>query len=282
MESLDYNERRTFLTNTLYDNGSPIDRYGLEWIVDFRQIKALRTSLRIDGNYYYYKGIDERLVADIPYGNLTMANGQPYQYIGYYWGGSSVSNGTLSKQLNLNATLTTHIPKIRLIVSLRFESTLYRYNRSLSELSNGIRGVALADKSDFFGTPYDSNSKDQNVAIYPVYYSTWDNPSERIPFAEKFLWARDNDPALYNELTKLVQKTNYAYVLNPDRLSAYYSANLTVTKELGDHVSLSFYANNFFNNLRKVHSSKTGQDTSLFSSSYIPSYYYGLALKLKI
>ena len=282
METLDYNERRTFLTNTLYDNGSPIDRYGLEWIVDFRQIKALRTSLRIDGNYYYYKGIDERLVADIPYGNLTMANGQPYQYIGYYWGGSTVSNGTMSKQLNLNATLTTHIPKIRLIVSLRFESTLYRYNRSLSELSNGIRGVALADKSDFFGTPYDSNSEDQNVAIYPVYYSTWDNPSERIPFAEKFLWARDNDPALYNELTKLVQKTNYAYVLNPDRLSAYYSANLTVTKELGDHISLSFYANNFFNNLRKVHSSKTGQDTSLFSSSYIPSYYYGLALKLKI
>ena len=282
METLDYNERRTFLTNTLYDNGSPIDRYGLEWIVDFRQIKALRTSLRIDGNYYYYKGIDERLVADIPYGNLTMANGQPYQYIGYYWGGSTVSNGTMSKQLNLNATLTTHIPKIRLIVSLRFESTLYRYNRSLSELSNGIRGVALADKGDFFGTPYDSNSEDQNVAIYPVYYSTWDNPSERIPFAEKFLWARDNDPALYNELTKLVQKTNYAYVLNPDRLSAYYSANLTVTKELGDHVSLSFYANNFFNNLRKVHSSKTGQDTSLFSSSYIPSYYYGLALKLKI
>ena len=282
MTTLDYNERRTFLTNTLYDNSSPIDRYGLEWIVDFRQIKALRTSLRIDGNYYYYKGIDERLVADIPYGNLTMANGQPYQYIGYYWGGSSVSNGTLSKQLNLNATLTTHIPKIRLIVSLRFESTLYRYNRSLSELSNGIRGVALADKSDFFGTPYDSNSEDQNVAIYPVYYSTWENPSERIPFAEKFLWARDNDPALYNELTKLVQKTNYAYVLNPDRLSAYYSANLTVTKELGDHVSLSFYANNFFNNLRKVHSSKTGQDTSLFSSSYIPSYYYGLALKLKI
>ena len=282
MTTLDYNERRTFLTNTLYDNSSPIDRYGLEWIVDFRQIKALRTSLRIDGNYYYYKGIDERLVADIPYGNLTMANGQPYQYIGYYWGGSTVSNGTMSKQLNLNATLTTHIPKIRLIVSLRFESTLYRYNRSLSELSNGIRGVALADKSDFFGTPYDSNSEDQNVAIYPVYYSTWENPSERIPFAEKFLWARDNDPALYNELTKLVQKTNYAYVLNPDRLSAYYSANLTVTKELGDHVSLSFYANNFFNNLRKVHSSKTGQDTSLFSSSYIPSYYYGLALKLKI
>ena len=68
----------------------------------------------------------------------------------------------------------------------------------------------------------------------------------------------------------------------PDRISAYYSANLNVTKEIGDHITMSFYANNFFNNLRKVHSSQTDRYTSLFGSGYIPSYYYGLALKLKI
>ena len=280
--TLDYNERRTFLTNTRYDNGSPVDRYGLEWIVDFHQIKALRTSLRIDGNYYYYKGLDEKLVAGIPYGNLTMADGQPYQYVGYYLGGARVANGSLTRQLNLNGTLTTHIPKIRLIVSLRVESTLYRYSRNLSETANGIRAYALEDKADFTGTPYDGGSEDQNVAVYPLYYTTWDAPDHRIPFAETFLWAKDNDPALYNELTKLVVKSNYAYVMNPDRLSAYYSANFTVTKELGDHVSLSFYANNFFNSMRKVHSSQTDREMSLFGSGYIPAYYYGLSLKLKL
>ena len=120
------------------------------------------------------------------------------------------------------------------------------------------------------------------MALYPEYYSTWDNPGEKIPFAEKFLWAKDNDPTLYSDLSQLVVKTNYAYTLNPDRISAYYSANLSVTKEIGDHVSVSFYANNFFNTMRKVHSSQNDLETSLFSSAYVPSYYYGLSMKLKL
>jgi len=55
-----------------------------------------------------------------------------------------------------------------------------------------------------------------------------------------------------------------------------------VTKEIGDHVSVSFYANNFFRNMKKVHASQTNLDTSLFGSSYIPSFYYGLSLRLKL
>ncbi|MBL1488851.1 hypothetical protein ELC62_30880, partial [Klebsiella pneumoniae] len=78
-----------------------------------------------------------------------------------------------------------------------------------------------------------------------------------IPFAEKFLWAKDNDPTLYSDLAKLVVRSNYPYTMNPNRLSAYYSANLSVTKEIGDHVSVSFYANNFFRNMKKVHASQT-------------------------
>ena len=70
--------------------------------------------------------------------------------------------------------------------------------------------------------------------------------------------------------------------MNPNRLSAYYSANLSVTKEIGDHISISFYANNFFRNMAQVHSSQTDLDTSLFNSSYIPGFYYGLSLRLKL
>ena len=290
--ALDGTTRKTYLANTKYVNASPTDRYGLEWMVDFRQIEPLNTSIRLDGNYYYYKGIDDVLFADIPSSSSTMSDGQPYQYVGYYRGSNntgtgslataSVSNGALSKQLNLNTTITTHIPKIRMIVALRLECSLYDYRRSLSELEDGTRGIVLDNQSDYFGVPYDGNSENRYVAIYPEYFSTWDNPNELIPFAERFVWARDNDPTLYNDLSKLVQKSNYAYVMNANRLSAYYSANLSVTKEIGDHVSISFYANNFFNNMKKIHSSQTGLDTSLFGSSYIPSYYYGLSLKLKL
>ena len=290
---LDGTNRKTYALGTTFVNAdSPISRYGLEWTVDFAQIKPLRTSIRLDGNLYCYKGIDEVLFADIPLGvNSYQSDGQLYQYVGYYRGSNvtgtgfsadaTVSNGALSRQLNQNLTITTHIPKIRLIVALRLESTLYSYRRALSELSDGTRGYMLSDNNGYEGEPYDG-STDRNVVLWPEYYSTWDNPSEMIPFAERFLWARDNDPALYSDLSKLVVRSNYAYTLNPNRLSAYYSANLSITKEIGDHVSLSFYANNFFNTMRRVHSSQTGLDTSLFDSSYVPSYYYGLSLRLKI
>ena len=286
------NTRRVWLANTTYVNASPLNRYGLEWTVDLQQIRALRTSIRFDGNYYYYKGIDDVLFADIPLSNATMADGQPYQYVGYYRGSAatstsysanaSVANGSLSKQLSLNTTITTHIPKIRLIVALRIEASLYNYHRQLSEFDDAMRGVVLADKSSYIGTPYDGTSENQYVAIYPEYYSTWDNPDERIPFAERFLWAKDHDATLFSDLSKLVVRSNYPYVMNPNRISSYYSANLSITKEIGDHVSVSFYANNFFNNMSTVHSSQTDLETSLFASSYIPTYYYGLSLKLKL
>ena len=257
------NERRFYQTNTRYVNASPLDRYGLEWIIDFKQIKALNTSLRFDGNYYYYKSDDETLFASMHNSNTKMTGtGEPYQYIGWYRGTNgttsaqtSIANGAISKTVNLNTTITTHIPKIRLIMALRIESTLYSYRKSLSNFEGDV---------------------------YPEYYTTWDNPNTMIPFAEKFLWSKDNDQTLYNDLQNLVVHPNAAYVMNANRISAYYSANLSVTKEIGDHVSISFYANNFFNNMKTVHSSQTDLDTSLFSSSYIPSYYYGLSLRLKL
>ena len=257
------NERRFYQSNTRYVNASPLDRYGLEWMIDFKQFKALNTSLRFDGNYYYYKSEDETLFASMHNSNTKMTGtGEPYQYIGWYRGTNgtstaqtSIANGAISKTLNLNTTITTHIPKIRLIMALRIESTLYSYRKNLSNFEGDV---------------------------YPEYYTTWDAPDTKIPFAEKFQWAKDNDATLYNDLQNLVVHPNTAYVMNANRISAYYSANLSVTKEIGDHVSISFYANNFFNNMKTVHSSQTDLDASLFSSSYIPSYYYGLSLRLKL
>ncbi len=182
----------------------------------------------------------------------------------------------------MNVTVTTHIPSIRMIVSLRGEFSLYNYARSLSQLPDGLRGIVLEKSEDYFGTPYDGTSENRTIALYPEYYTTWDNPSQLIPFEDKLRWAYDNDKPLFNELTKLIVRTNYPYTMNPNRLSKYYSANLTVTKEIGDHVTLSFYANNFFNNMKKVRSSQTDLESSLFGSGYIPQFYYGLSLKLKL
>ncbi len=234
------------------------------------------------------------LFADIPssVNGIVMSNGQPYQYIAYYKGANATStsysahaaiaNGAISHEANINTTITTHIPKIRMVVALRVEASLYEYDRSISEYSNGPRAYVLEKRGDYFGTPYDRSVRDSYLIVYPEYYSTWENPTELIPFLEKFKWAKENNRALYNDLARMVVRSNYAYVMNPNRRSGYFSANLSITKEIGDHVTLSFYANNFFNNMAKVRSSQTDLETTLFGSGYIPRFYYGLSLKLKL
>jgi hypothetical protein len=215
----------------------------------------------------------------------------PYQYIGYYQGtalgtGSAqatVPNGSQSDVVNANMTLVTHIPAIRLVISLRLESTLYDARRSLSQGMNGkARGYVLANPSDYFGEPYTGKERDCYVALWPEYYTTWDQADVPQPFAERFTWARDHDTDLFNELAQLVVKTNYNYNLNPDRISAYFSGNINITKEIGNHVSISFLANNFWNSMARVKSRQTGLRTSIYNAGYIPPFYYGISMRVKL
>jgi len=283
-EVVSYTQTYAFLGDGKTANGSPVVRNRVTWTVDFKRIEALKTSLRIDGNYYYYKGLEETLSAYMPNSNQQMANGQPYKYIGFFVGGSSSANGDVSKSVDINFTITTHIPAIRLILSARLEGSFYKFSRNLSETNGKQRGFVIdnvnsltpsAGQTDIYGG-------NRFVGLYPEYYVSLDDLKTKIPFAEKFLWAKDNDPALYNELAKMVIKTNNDFYFNKSNLSNYYSANFAVTKEIGRFASLSFFANNFFNNMANVRSTWSGSESSLFNSSYIPAFNYGASIRLKL
>ncbi len=290
--TLPYSTRRTYTANRQYVNGSPVTRYGLEWVAEMPIISNRHTlglSLRIDGKYYHYRGIDNTLIAGSPNGIGDQAESSDVQpLIGYYVGSNvtsastastpTVSNGMLDKGCSLNTTLTARIPRLRLIMTMRLEATLLNYRRNLSDNRTTI---VLNEAGDVTGTKY-TGQTDHYVAVYPEYYSTWDNPSERIPFTEALLAAKDNNPTLYRQLSNLIVRSNTAYYFNPQDVSAYCSANFSVTKEIGKWVSLSFYANNFFNNLASVRNAQTGLKTSLFDSGYIPKFYYGASVRVKL
>lgn len=282
-ETLTYTDRYGFNSNGKYSNGSAVSRKRINWIVEFKRIEALKTSLTVDGNYYYYKGLEETVSAYMPNSTQAMANGQLYKYIGYFIGGANSANGDISKSLNMNFTVTTHIPAIRLIISARLEGSFYRFSKNLSESDMGKRAYVIDHKDSYLPstTETDIYGGDRFVAVYPTYYKSLDDLSISTPFLEKFIWAKDNDIALYNELSKMVVKNNYNYYFNESKISAYYSANLAVTKEIGKYASISFFANNFFNNMAKVRSSQAGTASSLFGSSYIPVFNYGASLRLK-
>lgn len=282
-QELTYKTINTYKSNSYYKNGSPVLRKGLEWIVDFGKIPSLKTSVRIDGNYYYFKGLNETIEQKGPL-SLKMSDGTPYKYIGYFTGSTLSDNGSITKKLRTNVTFITHIPAIRMIFTLRVESCLYNYVQDLSEYSGGTRSYAVDSKNDYLPSTSDISIYDGNhyVATYPLYYTSLDDPETKIPFLEKLLWAKENDVTLYNDLTRLVVKTFHEYDFKAQKISSYFTGNINLTKEIGNRVSVSFNAANFFNNMGRVTDSQTGNKISLYRRSDVPKFYYGLSMRLKI
>lgn len=282
-QELTYKTINTYRENSFYTNGSPILRKGIEWIVDFGKIPSLKTSVRFDGDYYYFKGLNET-IEEKGETNLKMADGNPYKYIGYFVGSTTSGNGSVNKELRTNVTFITHIPAIRMIITFRIESCLYDYTQKLSEYSGGTRSFVLDDSDSYFPSTSGKGIYDENhyIITYPLYYTSLDDMDTKTPFLEKFRWAKDNDPALYNELAKLVVKSFRDYDFNAQKFSAYFSGNINLTKEIGDKVSVSFQATNFFNNMGQITDSQTGNKKSLYRFSGFPYFYYGLSMRLKI
>ena len=277
----DGNIKNSFISAyTEHNQENPITRYGLEWIVDFARIKALNTTVRLDGSYYNYRALYTDVVQFCPT-TQTSYDKSLYKYLGFYYGDDANSNGKETSTVRTNLTVTTNIPQVRMIISFKLESTLLNYSRALSERLDGSRrSLVLADKTDVLSytdaSVYDGECF---TILFPDTYCSFDDPTQK-PFLENLKWAKENDPELYADLTKLiVSGTAYNYTFLKDYLSPYFSANFSITKEIGDLASISFYANNFFNNMGQVYSTKT--DTYKTLSNYIPRFYYGLTLRLK-
>ena len=260
---------------------NPIRRYGLEWVVDFPKIKPINTTIRIDGTWYNYRVIDTNPTLFYP-SNFLSGDGTPFKYYAVYYGDDSYTNGRRTSNINTNLTLTTHIPRVRMILSLKVETCLLKFSQSLSERLDGQpRAYVLSSRSDFLSTTNESIYEGEHYVIaYPDWYVSLDDPGILRPFLEDYkaaVAAGDTEKA--GDLSKLLSTTSYTNVFLKDYISPYFSANISVTKEIGDLASVSFYANNFFNNLAQVRSTRTGNYNSV--TQYVPSFYYGLTLRLK-
>jgi len=238
---------------------------GLDFVVDFPQINPIRTQLRLDGAYGYTKYVNK---GEASYYPSTTTGGEFFPYVGIYAdnGGSSVVtyNGRKTHALDANLTATTHVPAIRMIVTLRLEASLVKRSQNLSEYDGREYAFNVdEDRNPTGGSIYDGNSY---TAIWPVAYLDLDG--NRHPFTD----AQKNDPAF----SSLLLRSGNAYSFNGDGYDPYFSANLSITKEIGDHVSISFYANNFTNSRPFVASYASGVKVV-----FTPDFYYGLTVRLK-
>lgn len=264
------------------NESSPIDRYGLEWVVDFAPIKAVNTSVRIDGTYYAYRSLSSDILAWSPSSYRSAQDGLPFRYVGYYYGGNSISNGSRTQTLRNNVTFITRLPQVRMIFTVKLEGTFLRYSRDLCEDAAGNElAHVISDRSDILSTTGESIYAGENMAVrYPEYYCSFDDPTPR-NYLEDLIAAKERgDMALYSDLVQLSVRSSRAYVYSKDYISPYFCANFSVTKEIGELASLSFYANNFFNNRSQVYSTRTRSWESLYPR-FMGKFNYGLTLRLK-
>ena len=260
---------------------NPIDRFGIEWVVDFARIKAIQTDIRLDGTWYAYKSLATNQIEFSPTTLRSSKDKLPYPYIGLYYGDNAYSNGSESRSLRMNLTLTTHIPSVRMILSAKLESSLLKYSRTLSETPDGAElAQVISDPSDILSTVGGSIYEGEHYVVrYPEYYCSYSDPTPR-PYLDDLKAAKGSgNMDLFNDLWQLSYKSSYLYVFKKDYYSPFFSANFSVTKEIGDLASISFYANNFFINRAQIWSTKS--QTYVSAASYIPRFYYGLTLRLK-
>ena len=250
-------------------------------MVEFARIKAIRTDIRLDGSWYAYKSVPGNMIEYSPYTLRSSGDKLPYRYIGCYYGNNSYSNGSESRTLRTNLTVTTHIPSVRLILSAKVEASLLRYTRTLSERADGSElAQVISDQSDILSVTGESvYAGDNYVVRYPDWYCSYDDPTPRNYLEDLKAAKASGNMNLFNDLWQLSYKSNYLYMLGKDYYSPYFSANFSVTKEIGELASISFYANNFFVNRQQIWSTKTR--TYLSAASYIPKFYYGLTVRIK-
>lgn len=260
---------RTFAKSTKQNNGADVKRAGAELVVEFPEIKPLKTTFRLDAAYTYTKYLNEQLSAYYQKGwsHTTLAD-RSYQYLGIYANGGnddSVTNGKITHNLDANLTAITHIPQARIIITCRLEATLLRRSRNLSQYNCAEYAftVSETDNNPTGGNIYDGKSY---TAIYPVSYMDLDGN------VHPFTAAQAANPDFAN----LILKSDNIYTFAQDGYGMYMSANLSITKEIGDHVSLSFFANNFTNSRPYVKSMATG-----VGAIFTPVFYYGLTCRLK-
>lgn len=260
-----------FVENSMQGNGEPRTNQGVELSLDFGKIEAIRTSFRFDAQYSFSKFISERLYPSYsrrPHTTLPTTAGRSFEFIAYYLGPTSyyrTDNGAWGDGITANFTATTHIPEIRMTISLRIEGTLYSQTQKLSYY-NGKEWAYLTDNNGnkVEGNIY--NQKEYYTGAWPVAYMTFDQK------VKPFTAVEAADP----KFSSLLCLEDNAYTFKRDGNGPYFMSNLSITKEIGDLASLSFYVNNFTKSNPFIRSWATGVKTSRNID-----FAYGATLRIK-
>ena len=218
-------------------NNQIMIKKGIEYRFDFGKIKAIQTSININGGYLYTKNYSNTESQILNYGDGA---GQ-LSYVSVYDAGT----GKERTRFNSNIIAITHIPKLRLVFTTTLQiiwENSFRYFRG--------------------GEQYTDYSDPDNVLVVNEPIALIDKNNIRYDVSSQELKDMVGDDYKYY-ISKA--REEYFYTEDPP---VHYQLNLKVTSEIGSKAKFSFFANNFTMNNPKYKKIRDKEFTNLNSSLY--------------
>lgn len=256
-KTLPYSQKQEFHSYSSPKNTYNIDKKGLEYIIDLGNIKSLKTNLTVDGAYYNISKIEDVL----PF--YTKQNvsylGEKFPYVSIFPGGK----GNTKQRFNSNFKITTHIPKIRMIVSMNtqviwMDQTAYQWKNDGKNVAYSL----TSGNEKVYGN-YENVDK---IYVDPIgyldkqmQYHNWQSANSFVAPFSFMVDAYDND--------------NFT----TDKYPVSWQINLKLTKEIGNKVQLSFFANNLLNHRPVVKFARSDSYMRINQTSY-----FGAEIKLSL
>ena len=253
-----------FSTLSRSSNGIQTHKMGIEYSIDFGQIKAIRTSIVADGAWLWIKRRDTkeswsmvRFQDPIVDGRTNADKTYPYMAL------LPAGDGSVQSRVNTNIRFITHIPRTSLIFSTTAQIVWAETYQSIYEDERGNNVWYMGDDP--------TTASVENVPLVdPVGYRDYSG--------NYYEWKQEYRNRSTTRREYLMTQ-DYTYAGNFDKITypATLTMNFRLTKQFSDILEISFMANNMFNARRMYKSPISGERSNLA----IPQY-FGAEIKLKL
>ncbi len=242
---LGYEEDVRFAGTSRTMNGSVRIKEGIEYSLDLGKIEPLRTSVNITGAWFRTESYN----IDAPYWervNYTVfEEGVSKQESYAVKFADQYGYGTVDERLNTNVGLNTHIPELKMIITLTTQVVWFEKNhREIYPWKGNL--YTLSGLREYLGLPgLFSTEKEGDLYYYlPVSSKGYDDVEHPLTVGSF------SDPLTQLGVKKLIATWFPERVMPPLVL-----CNIKVSKDIANRFRLSFYANNFLN-IRPLHLDK--------------------------
>ena len=233
-----------FLSWSRPANNTNSKKYGIEYGLDLGTIKAIRTSINVNGAWFHIQRTRET--------ESTYSINRSYAYAPTMPAGS----GSVQDRVNSSFRFITHIPELQLIFTTTLQVVWFESQRSVYIDENG---KPRAHDFVYQGKDY--------LAVDPLgYYDLNGN------------YTKWNAATMNSDNTlNLMVSRYYTYGFLADTIAPWALLNIRLTKEIGKAAQFSFTANNVTNTSRYHINKNSNTKKQLY-----PDIYYGAELKINL